>query len=165
MHEIKLNKPEKTQESPAAPTNSTPRKESVYAKMVSLRRRTTSRDLRRILSGPQAGKKGQERSRIQSEPINEASKEVVPTCSSPTKLKITDLKDFNKLTASSSNNSLSKDSPSDDPFDHDNIGYLNGNSSNDNSASIGKNFYVDLIHSGLLVHSVDFVDLSILLIW
>ena len=58
--------------------------------------------------------------------------------SSPTKLKITDLKDFNKLTASSSSNSLSKESPSDDPFDHDNIGYLNGNSSNDNSASIGK---------------------------
>ena len=55
---------------------------------------------------------------------------------SPTKsqLKITDLKDFNKLTSkkgemsqSSSNNSLSKSSPSfEDPFDTDNISYLNG---------------------------------------
>ena len=140
LFEVKLSKPpEKSEKVQESSSSSTPRKESVYAKMVSLRRRTTSRDLRRILSGPSAAKNQEKRSRIQSEPTN--AKEASSSTNSPSpssQLKITDLKDFNKLTASSSNNSLKDSSPSEDPFDHDNIGYLNGNSSNDNSASISK---------------------------
>ena len=141
LFEVKLSKPAEKSEKELS-QGSTPRKESVYAKMVSLRRRTTSRDLRRILSGPSASKNQEKRSRIQSEPTNDHPKVEPNSPKSPSsQLKITDLKDFNKLTASSSNNSLKDSSPSDDPFDHDNIGYLNGNSSNDNSASIGKKMF------------------------
>ena len=59
-------------------------------------------------------------------------------------LKITDLKDFGKLTSgskvssasSSRTSSIVKENSLDDPFDHDNIGYVNGsgNNSSNNAA-------------------------------
>ena len=143
LFEVKLHKPDK---GVIHPDSSTPKKESVYAKMVSLRRRTTSRDLRRILSGP-SEKSKDKRSRIQSEPTANEQKEESVVSPTKSQLKITDLKDFNKLTASESSNSLKDSSPSEDPFDHDNIGYLNGNSTNDNSAAIGKKGKLNFIES------------------
>jgi len=194
LYEVKLTEDpcqdtDKKSVSSSSDNNGTPlkaRKETVYAKMVSLRRRTTSGDLKRFLSIPTnrsssssaKSKKDQQRSRIQSadsaplaidkenprtnkQTNNEKEKLQTSATGSPTRhhqssvsskqttaqttLKITDLKDFNKLTSSStisqssSTNSLqSKSSSFDgDPFDHDNIGYLNGSSHN--TATNGSN--------------------------
>ena len=63
------------------------------------------------------------------------------TLSAPSALKITDLKDFHKLTnsgtvsQSSSNNSLSKSSSFEDPFDHDNISYSNQQQQQNNNTT------------------------------
>ena len=142
----------------------TPRKETVYAKMVSLRRRTTSGDLKKIFGRPLglSAKQAQQQSdqlrpRIQSEsaasseplaaeglPAEKVHEKVTATSS----LKITDLKDFRKLSSSTgtgtsnktSAGNVSVGSPSaelspEDPFDHDNISYLNGSGNSSNGQS------------------------------
>ena len=155
LFEIKL-KPEvkKPTEAPGSSTSSsagTPRKETVYAKMVSLRRRTTSGDLKKIFVKPLSiGKSSaaSERPRVQSEggmaatsgsggldlSVDKKQSHAGGQKKSST-LKITDLKDFNKLSptsaaatgsgtlpASASNsssvNSITKEVSPDDPFDN-----------------------------------------------
>ena len=155
MFEIKL-KPEVKKASEAGGSGSsagTPRKETVYAKMVSLRRRTTSGDLKKSffkqLSISKTSAAASERPRVQSESgMAAASTSVDPPSSTDKKqshggqkkssstLKITDLKDFNKLSPtsataaasmsgtspaasnSSSVNSIPKEVSPDDPFDN-----------------------------------------------
>lgn len=71
LYETKLNGQEKSEKSTESSKSTPSKKETVYAKMVSLRRRTTSGDLKRILSNPmavaRANKKKEERSRIHSD--------------------------------------------------------------------------------------------------
>ena len=122
--------------------------------MVSLRRRTTSGDIKKIFAKPLGLTKSNDRPRIQSDSAAGVDKqEKISTKSSS--LKITDLKDFHKLSPSSavasgapgagatsnssSVNSIPKEISPDDPFDHDNIGYLNGSGQSNSSSNANNN--------------------------
>ena len=126
-----------------------PGSESVYAKMVSLRRRTTSSDLKKALRPLLKAKGSPERPRVHSAssavPASTVSSDtnvdgesiekspVKKTTSFETAAnskKITDLRDFSRLTSTTSSvPSIDEDKEHDDPFDHD-ISYVNGSSSN-----------------------------------
>ncbi len=130
--------------------------ESVYAKMVSLRRRTTSSDLKKALKPLLKNAKGgsPERPRVHSanaalDKDEEATEALIEEKSSVAKTislennaaastkKITNLKDFNRLastTSSALTTSIDEDKEIDDPFDHD-ISYVNGGGSNGGNPS------------------------------
>ena len=123
--------------------------------MVSLRRRTTSGDIKKIFAKPLGLTKSNDRPRIQSDSAAGVDKQQEKISTKSSSLKITDLKDFHKLSPSSavapgapgagatsnssSVNSIPKEISPDDPFDHDNIGYLNGSGQSNSSSNANNN--------------------------